>query len=170
MNIFGLISVVFGLVAIVTGAIVVRGFLRRTLSGHSIIRFLSYSLIASLGGMLPATHRLAPIQEISMLSVYCSGLVMVAWYRFHFVGIGRPVFAFLNTVILYLNVLSVLTWLSKNVHRFSTPAIQSLSVLQVMQFSFGVIFAALGILAARNVVLEPGRLARDHKIRAHILN
>ena len=49
MKILGWIHVVLGLLAIGSGAIVLRGVLRVALSGHRVVRFLRYSLIASVG-------------------------------------------------------------------------------------------------------------------------
>ena len=42
-----------------------------------------------------------------MLSVYCSGAIVLAWRRFHFAGLWRPVFAFMIVAVLFLNVDSV---------------------------------------------------------------
>jgi energy-converting hydrogenase Eha subunit C len=125
MGMLGWFQVVLGLLAISTGAMVLRGVLLVTLSGSRVIAFLRYSLIASLVGLLPLTGHLAPIQRIYMLSVYCSGFIILAWRKFHLAGLWRSIFAFLIVAVLYLNVASVSTLL------FSHSPLSVLGVLAV---------------------------------------
>jgi hypothetical protein len=66
MNVLGWIQVVLGLLAIGSGAIVLRGVLRVALNGSRVIRFLEYSLIASVAGLLPITGHLSPTQGICL--------------------------------------------------------------------------------------------------------
>jgi hypothetical protein len=143
------VHVVFGLLAIGFGAVVLRGVLLVKLSGKWALRFLECSLIASLAGLLPLSHRLSPVQAVCMLSVYCSGAVVVAWLRFDLAGIWRPVFAFLATALLYLNVVSVSTGLFGHSLLLAMAAPESSSCFAFAKFFLASVFAVLGILAVR---------------------
>ena len=106
MNVLFWINFAFGVLAVGYGAIVLRGVLRGTLRYKWPIRFLACSLLASLAGLLPFTFRLAPMQQICMLTVYCSAVAITAWLKFHLFEIWRAVFVFSVTAVLYLDVLS----------------------------------------------------------------
>jgi len=149
MNVLGWIQVVLGLLAIGAGAIVLRGVLRVALSGRRVVRFLEYSLIASLAGLLPLTGHLSPIQKICMLSVYCSGAIVLAWRRFHLAGLWRPVFAFMIVAVLYLNVASVSTQLFNHSPLFAMTVTEPGSLFGIVQFFLASAFAVLGVLAVR---------------------
>ena len=149
MKIFEWIQVVLGLLAIGSGAIVLRGVLRVALSGNRVVRFLEYSLIASLAGLLPLTPHLSPIQRICMLSVYCSGGVVLAWRKFHLAGLWRPVFAFFVVAVLYLNVVSLSILLFKHSPLFAMASTESVSRFEIAQFCFASVFAVLGMLTVR---------------------
>jgi hypothetical protein len=149
MKILGWINIVLGLVATGFGAIVLRGVLRVALRGKWTAKFLRYSLLASLAGLLPLTRHVGLIQGISMVSVYCTAAVILAWFRFHLSGIWRPVFAFLVTVVLYLNVVSLSIQFSKLAPRFAMAAMESASGFAIAQWVFALIFAVLGVLALR---------------------
>jgi len=149
MKILGWIHVVLGLLAIGSGAIVLRGVLRVALSGNRVVRFLRYSLIASLAGLLPLTGQLSPIQGICMLSVYCSGAVVLAWRKFRLAGLWRPVFAFFIVAVLYLNVVSVSIRLLKHSPLFAMASTESGPRFISAQFFFASVFAMLGVLAVR---------------------
>jgi energy-converting hydrogenase Eha subunit C len=149
MNIFGWIQVVLGLLAIGSGAMVLRGVLRVKLSGSRVITFLRFSLIASLAGLLPLTGHLSPIQRICMLSVYCSGTIILAWRKFHLAGLWRPVFAFSIVAVLYLNVASVSTLLFNHSPLFAIEVTGPGSLFRIVQFFLASAFALLGVLAVR---------------------
>jgi len=104
MTILGWIQVLFGLLAIGSGALVLHGILKVELPTNRVVRFLRYSLIASVAGLLPLTPHFSPIQGICVLSVYCAGVVVLAWLKFRLVGLWRSVFAFSMVGVLYLNV------------------------------------------------------------------
>ncbi len=149
MSILGWIQVALGLLAIGTGAMVLRGFLLVTLSGNRVVTFLRYSLIASLAGLFPLTGHLSPIQRICMLSVYCSGTIILAWRKFHLAGLWRAVFAFLIVAVLYLNVASVSIQLLNHYPLFAMAATEPGSLLGIVQFFLASAFAILGVLALR---------------------
>jgi hypothetical protein len=149
MKIFEWIQVVLGLLAIGSGAIVLRGVLRVALNGSRVVRFLEYSLIAGVAGLLPLTHHLSPTQGICMLSVYCAGAVVLAWRKFHLAGLWRPVFAFSIVAVLYLNVVSVSIQLFNHSPLFAMAATESGSHFEIAQFFLASAFAVLGLLSVR---------------------
>jgi hypothetical protein len=149
MNTLGWIHVVLGLLAIGSGAIVLHGVLRVALSCNCVVRFLRYSLIASVAGLLPLSRHPSPIQGICMLSVYCVGAVVLAWRKFHLAGLWRPVFAFLIVAVLYLNVLSVSIRLFELSSLFAMAPTESGPCFEIAQLLFASVFAVLGLLAVR---------------------
>ena len=149
MKILGWIHVVLGLLAIGSGAIVLHGVLKVALSCNQVVRFLRCSLLASVAGLLPLTRHPSPIQGICMLSVYCVGAVVLAWRKFHLVGLWRPVFAFLIVAVLYLNVLSVSIRLFAHPALFAMASTESGPCLEIAQFLFASVFTVLGVLAVR---------------------
>jgi len=157
MNVLFWINFAFGVLAVGYGAIVLRGVLRGTLRYKWPTRFLACSLLASLAGLLPFTFRLAPMQQICMLTVYCSAVAITAWLKFHLFGIWRAVFAFSVTAVLYLDVLSGSVQLFTNSRLFTTTLAGPFSALQVLQFVFTVLFGVLGVLVVRKCHVEPTR-------------
>jgi hypothetical protein len=155
MNTLVWINFAFGVLAVVYGAIVLRGVLRGTLRFKWPTRFLACSLLASLVGLLPFTFRLAPIQQICMLTVYCSAVAIVAWLKFHLIGIWRPVFACAVTAVLYLDVLAGSVQMFANSRLFATALAGRFSALQLIQFAFTVLFGVLGVLVVRKCHAEP---------------
>jgi len=154
MKIFEWIQVVLGLVAIGSGAIVLRGVLRVTLSGHRLVRFLRWSLLASVAGLFPLTRHLTLIQGMCMLSVYCAGAVLLAWRKFRLAGLWRPVFAFFIVVVLYLNVASVSIQLFNHAPLLAMAATESGLHFEIAQFFLASAFAVLGGLAIRKCHVE----------------
>jgi hypothetical protein len=149
MEILGWIQVVLGLLAIGSGAIVLRGVLRVALSGNRVVWFLRYSLIAAFSGLLPLTRHLSPVQGICMLSVYCTGAVVLAWRKFCLAGLWRSVFAFFIVAVLYLNVVSVSFLLLKHSPLFAMASKESGLRFEIAQFFFASVFAVLGVLTVR---------------------
>lgn len=149
MNIFGCIQVVFGLLALGYGVMVMRGVLKVTLGGKQACRFLKYGLIASLAGLLPLSHHLSLNQGICMLSVYCSGVVILACLKFHLAGIWRTVFAFLIPVVLYLNVVSLSIQMFEHFPLLTAPSIAFSPCFEITQLCLAVTFAVLSVMAVR---------------------
>ena len=158
MNIFGWINFAFGLFAALAGVIVLCGVFHRRLSSTSTVRFLRWSLIASLAGLMPLTRHLTPVQQICILSVYCSGAAIAAWLKFGLLGRWRGIFALSVTAVLYLDFALVFTRLFRNSLLFTPSPAQSFSFFQLVQFLFAVAFIVLGILAVWKCRIEPAKL------------
>src|SRR3974390_2226646 len=106
-NIFGWVNLAFGVLAALAGVIVLRGLFHRPLSSASTVRFLQCSLVASLAGLMPLTRHLSPVQQVCMLSVYCSAAAIVAWLKFGLVGRSRRIFAVAGTAVLHFHIVFV---------------------------------------------------------------
>ena len=158
MNVFGWMNLAFGLLGAVAGVIVLRGIFQRSLSSASAVRFLRWSLVASLAGLLPLARHLTPIQQTCMVSVYCSGVAIIAWRKFGLVGRSRRIFAVCVTGILYFDVVFVATHLFRNPPLFTAPLANPLPLFQFAQILFAATFVVLGILAVRKCRIEPARM------------
>jgi phosphoglycerol transferase MdoB-like AlkP superfamily enzyme len=157
------IQVVFGLLAIGFGAAVLRGILRVKLSYKWPVLFLKCSLIASIAGLLPPGHQLSPIQALCMLSVYCSGVAVLAWLRFDLAGIWRTVFAFLMTVVLYLNIVSLSIQLFKQSPLLASAAMSPYPSFEITQVLLAALFAFMGVMVLRVCHVE--RIGRQGALR-----
>jgi hypothetical protein len=165
MNLFGWINPGCGLLAAFAGVIVLRGVFRQTLSSASTVRFLRWSLVASLAGLMPLTRHLAPVQQTCMVSVYCSGAAITAWLKFGLVGRSRRIFAVAITGILYLDVVFVATRLFRNPPLFTAPLGNPLPFFQLTQILFAAAFIVMGILAVRKCRIEPDGMTLLGKFR-----
>lgn len=158
MILFGWINLAFGLLAAFAGVIVLRGVFKRTLSSASTVRFLRWSLVASLAGLMPMTRHLTPVQQTCIVSVYCSGAAIIAWLKFGLVGRSRRVFALSVTGVLYFDLIFVATRLFRNPPLFTAPLANPLALFQFAQILFAAAFIVLGILAVRKCRIEPAKM------------
>lgn len=168
MNIFGWINLAFGLLAAVAGIIVLRGVFHRPLSSASTVRFLRWSLVASLAGLMPLSRHLTGVQLICILSVYCSAAAMIAWRKFGLVGHSRQIFTHSVTALLYCDLVFVATWFFRTPPLLTAPLARPLASFQLVQILFAAGFIVLGILAASKCRIEPdtmpslGKLTHRH--------
>jgi len=158
MILFGWINLAFGLLAAFAGVIVMRGVFSRTLSSASTVRFLRWSLLASLAGLMPMTRHLTPVQQTCIVSVYCSGAAIVAWLKFGLVGSSRRVFALSVTGVLYFDLVFVATRLFRNPPLFTAHLASPLPFFQFVQILFAAAFIVLGFIALRKCRIEPARM------------
>ena len=141
--------VVFCLVGIASGAMVLFGLCNGKVLDQCTVLFLRVSLIASIAGLLSQMHDMLPAQKVSMLSVYVSGVAILAWRKFELTGIWSSIFAFTATIVLCLDVMMILIqafkWFAP-VNASGSP--QSNPALLATQLLITVLFAALGLWAA----------------------
>lgn len=149
MKILAGIHIVLALLAIGSGALVLDGVLKVALSSYRVVRFLRFSLLASVAGLLPLTRHPAAMQRICMLSVYCAGAVFLAWRKFHLAGLWRPIFALSIVVVLYLNLVSMLIRSFNYYPLLAMASTESISRFEIAQFCLASVFAVLGVLAVR---------------------
>ena len=165
MSVFAWVNVGFGLLAAVAGFIVLRGVFHRRLSSASTIRFLILSLLASLAGLMPLARDLSPLQQVCMVSVYCSAAATIAWLKFGLLGRSRRLFAVSVTAILYFDLVYVFTCMFRNPPLFTMRLAQPLPFFQFAQIVFAAGFVVLGGLAVRNCGMERGGIATVGRFR-----
>jgi hypothetical protein len=165
LNLLGWMNLAFGSFAVLAGTIVLRGVFNRKLSSASAARFLRWSLFASLAGLLPLTHHLTPVQQICMVTVYCSGAAIVAWLKFGMVGRWRRVFALAVTAVLYFDIVFVATRIFGNPPLFTAPLAEPLPRFQLVQILFAAAFTIVGVLALKKCRIEPAKAPGLGKFR-----
>ena len=170
MNLFGWINLAFGLLAAFVGVIVLRGVFKRTLSSASTVRFLRWSLVASLAGLMPLTHHLSPVQQTCMVSVYCSGAAIIAWLKFDLVGRSRRIFALSVTAVLYFDIVFVATRIFRNPPLFTARLAQPLPFFQFVQIFVRSGFHRSWNRGGQEVPDRANQDARARELEAHTLN
>jgi hypothetical protein len=160
INFFRWANLVLGVFAAGVGVFVLRGVFHNRLSRASAVRFLRFSLLASLAGLMPLARHITPVQSICMASVYCSAAAIVAWFKFGLLGRSRRVFAIAVTAVLYFDCVFVFTWLFGNPPLFTVRLAQPLAFLQYLQILFAASFLVLGALAAKMCPLDSARVPR----------
>ena len=166
MNPLVCIQIVLALVSIAYGAYALRGILSRAPKCNYVIRFLEFSLLASIAGLLPPTRHLSPLQVSCVLSIYASAIVVLAWLKFRLAGNWRSVFAFLIPVVLFLNCDSLsVRWFTRFPIFSGTPEQSTLGI--ITHSLFAGLFALLGVLAVKNFHPEsvplPRRFPTHHR-------
>jgi len=141
------VQVLCGLWAIGSGANVLHGVLKVKLRWNRVVRFLRFSLITSMVGLLPLSRHFAPIQGICMLSIYCAGTAVLAWRKFYLAGLWRPVFAFFIVCVLYLNVVSVSIRVFSFAPALAEASLKSGSLFEMVQILLASVFAVLAVRA-----------------------
>lgn len=84
-----------------------------------------------------------------MLSVYCSGAVVLAGRQFCLAGLWRSVFAFSIVAVLYLNILFVSIRLFMYSAQFAMASAESGLCFEIVQVCFASVFAVFAVLAVR---------------------
>jgi hypothetical protein len=120
------------------------------------VLFLRCNLAASVTWLLLPFHHFEPMHWVSMLSVYLSGAVILAWHKYHLTGVWRSIFAMATTIVLYLNVLVAIALVFKQISPVNVmvPAQSALAFL-VMQLAVMVVFVVLGAGAVKRFHVKP---------------
>ena len=149
-DLFNLVYVLCDLLAVGFGARVLFWLLSGEVLHSSVVYFLRSVLAASIIGLFLTSHHFPTTQVVSMLSVYISGLAILAWKKFHLVGTWYSIFALSITVILYL---SVIVAIAQPLDASSPSAVLvpllSNSTLALTQYIVMALFAGLAILAVK---------------------
>jgi|SRR5579862_849826 len=149
-SLFNLVYVLCDLLAVGFGARVLFWLLSGEVLHSSAVYFLRSVLAASIIGLFLTSHHFPTTQVVSMLSVYISGLAILAWKKFHLVGTWYSIFALSITVILYL---SVIVAIAQPLDASSPSAVLvpllSNSTLALTQYIVMALFAGLAILAVK---------------------
>jgi energy-converting hydrogenase Eha subunit C len=126
------------------------GLLNRELLYKWTTLFLEYTVATGVTGLLFSIHHFMPVQKLSMLSVYASGIAVLAWRKFHLVGIWRSIFAFTTTFVLYLSVVVAINQAFELTLQFTALATrQAVLTFLFTQLLVTVLFVVIGILAVK---------------------
>jgi hypothetical protein len=150
LSLLTFVYTVFDVVAIETGAVVLFGLLNGELLRKWTVLFLRFTLATSVTGLLFPLHSFTLVHRCSMLSVYVSGMVVLAWRAFHLAGVWRSIFALTITIVLYLNVVAAIDQVFEQISRFTVLATtQSELTFRATQFLVMVLFAVIGIVTVK---------------------
>jgi hypothetical protein len=144
------------LIAIGAGAMALFRLLTGLLPNKWAVLFLKCSLVASVTALLIPFQHFTLTQEAAMLSVYGTGVAVLAWRKFHFRGDWQSIFAWSITLVLYLNIVVAFTQAFKRISlfkplnptQFDMPFLATQSVVLAM-------FVALGIVAVKRFRHKP---------------
>jgi hypothetical protein len=150
-SLFNLVYVLCDLLAVGFGAKVLFWLLSGELLHTSAFFFLRCVLAASIIGLFLPSHHFPTTHAVSMLSVYVSGVAILAWKKFLLVGTWYSIFALSTTVILYLSVLVAIAQAIRASSPFSVLVpVHSNSTLALSQYIVMALFAGLAILAVKS--------------------
>jgi hypothetical protein len=155
------------LISIGAGTIVLFGLLTGELLDKWTVLFLRCTLATSVTGLLFPLHGFTFVQRCSMLTVYVSGIAILAWRKFHLSGVWCSMFALTITVVLYLNVAVAIHQAFAQISRFTefTP-VQPELISQPLQLLVIFVFAVIGIVAVKRFKDKRTRSVHPDKIRS----
>ena len=163
MSILRFVYAVCDLLAIGAGTIVLFGLFTGELIEKWAALFLKCVLAASVTGLLFPLHDFTLVEICSMLSVYVSGMAILAWRRFHLSGVWRSIFALTVTIVLYLNVVVAIDPVFEQISRsMGLAPTQSEVASRAAQFLVMLLFAVIGIVAVKRF-----RDRGAHSLRSH---
>lgn len=138
------------LISIGAGTVVLSGLLTGELLDKWTVLFLRCTLATSVTGLLYPLHGFTFVQRCSMLTVYVSGIAILAWRKFHLSGVWCSIFVLTITVVLYLNVLVAIHQAFAQISLFAefTP-VQSELISRPAQLLVMLLFAVIGIAAVK---------------------
>ena len=163
MSILRFVYAVCDILAIGAGTIVLFGLFTGELIDKWAALFLKCALAASVTGLLFPLHDFTLVEICSMLSVYVSGMAILAWRRFHLSGVWRSIFALTITIVLYLNVVVAIDQVFEQISLFTglAPA-QSEQTFRATQFIVMLLFAVVGIVAVKRFHNRGADSLRSH--------
>ena len=163
MSILRFVYAVCDLFSIGAGTIVLLGLLTGELIAKWAALFLKCALATSVTGLFFPLHDLTLVQRCSMLSVYGSGMAILAWRKFHLSGVWCSIFAFTITIVLYLNVVVAIDGVLEQMSRFTgLAAAQSEQTFRATQFLVMLLFAVIGIVAVKKFHNRGAHSLRSH--------
>jgi hypothetical protein len=150
MSILRFVYAVCDLLAIGAGTIVLFGLFTDELIDKWAALFLKYALATSVTGLLFPLHDFTLVQGCSMLSVYGSGMAILAWRKFHLSGVWCSIFASAITILVYLNVVVAIDEVFAQMSRFTglAPA-RTEQTCRATQLLVMLLFAVIGIVVVK---------------------
>jgi hypothetical protein len=153
---FTIFHVLISLIAIGSGFVVVAGLLASQRPSGSAKLFWTTAVATTVTGFLFPFHGFTPAIGLGIVSTFVLAIGLAALYRFDLAGGWRRTYATAAVIALYLNMFVLVVQLFEKV-----PALQELAPtqseppFQISQLVVLVVFAVLGVQAARKFRSEP---------------
>ncbi len=164
---FTIFHVLISLIAIGSGFVVVAGLLASKPRSGATTLFWTTAVATTVTGFLFPFHGFTPAIGLGIVSTFVLAIGLAALYRFGLVGGWRRTYAITAVVALYLNMFVLVVQLFEKV-----PALQELAPtqseppFQIAQLVVLVVFAVLGVQAARKFRSEPMNMAKARAAKA----
>ncbi len=155
-----MIHLTLGVFAVGTGMVVLSNMISKHLSFRRIVFFLRCTLGSNIAALflqepLFQVHHLLPVQEVAMIAIYGTAVILFAWCKYRLFGAWGKIFAFGIATVLYLDTLAL------SLQLFSRMLLSNrfgLAVPRNVQASLFASFLLLGVLAARRFTYAPKAL------------
>jgi hypothetical protein len=146
LNVLTFVHLTFCLLAIGAGIQVMLGLFSGELIGKWAVAFFRCALTASVAKFIFPFQHLSHLQWLALSSVYVTGAAILAWRKFHLVGIWRSICALSITTVLCINVLLLSTQVMKLIPILKTPS--SALYEHIFQSVIVAVFVCIGTFAA----------------------
>ena len=164
---FTLFHVLMSLIAIGSGFVVVAGLLASKQSKGSTTLFWTTALVTTVTGFLFPFHGFTPGIGGGIVSTLVLAIGLAALYRFRLAGGWRRTYAIATVIALYLNMFVLVVQLFQKVPALKELApTQSEPPFQIAQLVVLLVFAVLGVQAARKFHSEPMNTAKTRTASA----
>ena len=164
---FTIFHVLISLIAIGSGFAVVAGLLASKRPGGSTTLFWTTAVATTVTGFLFPFHGFTPGIGGGIVSTFVLAIGLAALYRFRLAGGWRRTYAITAVIALYLNMFVLVVQLFQKVPALKELApTQSEPPFQIAQLVLLVVFAVLGVQAARKFRGEPMNTAKARAAKA----
>jgi len=164
---FTIFHVLISLVAIGSGLAVVAGLFASKQSKGSTTLFWTTAVATTVTGFLFPFHGFTPAIGLGIVSTFVLAIGLAAFYRFGLAGSWRRTYAITAVIALYLNMFVLVVQLFEKVPALRELApTQSEPPFQITQLVVLLVFAVLGVQAARKFRVEPVNRAKARAAEA----
>ena len=164
---FTVFHTILSLVAIGSGFVVVAGLIASNPRNGSTRLFWTTAVATTVTGFLFPFHGFTPAIGLGIVSMFVLAIGLAALYRFGLAGGWRRTYAISTVIALYLNMFVLVVQLFQKVPMFKELApTQSEPPFQIAQLVVLLVFAALGIQAARKFRAEPVPMPKARSAKA----
>jgi hypothetical protein len=158
---FTIFHVTLSLLAIGSGFAVVSGLLASKHLGRAATLFWTTAVATSVTGFFFPFHGFTPAIGLGIISMFVMAIALAALYRFGLAGGWRRTYAISAVIALYFNMFVLVVQLFEKVPALKELApTQSEPPFQIAQLIVLVVFAVLGVQAARKFHGEPVQRSR----------
>jgi hypothetical protein len=164
---FTIFHVVLSLIAIGSGSVVVSGLLASERPSGSTTLFWTTAVATTVTGFLFPFNGFTPAIGLGIVSTFVLAIGLAALYRFGLAGGWRRTYAITTVIALYLNMFVLVVQLFEKVPALKELApTQSEPPFQIAQLFVLVVFAVLGVQAARKFHGEAPHMAKARTAKA----